>query len=223
MNSAIQSVPFKLWSSKGSAQVSEPLSANYFDLQNVFDKFEPVAHNTAQTIFHWAAGEKTKGFQTVEKVLPVGTTLLGIGKLSLTKDGMVLSPPSNGKPYFLSTLSMEGLLREVQTNKGLWKALSVLFACGSGILFCIALYKYYKQRRLKAENERFLRGMQEESREGNAENVIGEPCVICLENQRDIVILECGHICICHVCAEQISECPVCRGAITRLVSTYRS
>lgn len=189
----------------------------------MFDKFEPIAHNTAQTFIQWAGGERLKGYQTVEQVLPVGSTLLGVGKLSLTKDGMVLSPPTNGKPYFLTTSSIETLLSDAQANKGIWKALSIILACGSGILLCFALYKYYKKRKQELEHEQLLRSIQEEMDNPNAENVMNEPCVICLDKPRDVVILECGHICICRRCGAQITECPMCRGNILRLVSTYRS
>lgn len=210
-------------SPNGCALVTEPLSANNLELQNVFDKFEPIAHNTAQTIIQWAGGERTKGFQTVEEVLPIGTTVLGIGKLSLTKDGMVLSPPTNGKHYFLSMSSMESLIRDAQSNKGLWKALSIILACGSGILLCVALYKFYKKKKQEFENEQLMRNLREQAEDPNAENIANEPCVICLDKPRDVVILECGHICICRLCSMQITECPMCRGDISRLVSTYSS
>ncbi|KAK3754970.1 hypothetical protein QZH41_017346 [Actinostola sp. cb2023] len=67
LNSVTQSVPFKLCSSDESVLVTEPLSANNLELQNVYDRFEPITPNTAQSILQWASGDKTKGFQTVER------------------------------------------------------------------------------------------------------------------------------------------------------------
>lgn len=46
-------------------------------------------------------------------------------------------------------------------------------------------------------------------------------CVVCMENPRDTVLLECGHIAVCHHCAVKLSSCPICRGAIVRVVKTY--
>lgn len=43
-------------------------------------------------------------------------------------------------------------------------------------------------------------------------------CVVCLENQRDVVLVPCGHMVLCRFCCAGIinnsSECPVCRETI---------
>jgi hypothetical protein len=43
-------------------------------------------------------------------------------------------------------------------------------------------------------------------------------CVVCLEHQRDEVLVPCGHMVLCRFCCENImqesKECPVCREAI---------
>lgn len=36
-------------------------------------------------------------------------------------------------------------------------------------------------------------------------------CVVCLAAPRDVILLECGHICLCEGCAKQIDACPLCR------------
>lgn len=46
-------------------------------------------------------------------------------------------------------------------------------------------------------------------------------CIYCWEEERNTVILECGHICVCSTCMDDIlegGECPICRKAITRIV-----
>ena len=49
-------------------------------------------------------------------------------------------------------------------------------------------------------------------------------CIICFERRVDCAILECGHACICLVCSSGLrGECPVCRGAISRVVKLYYS
>ena len=42
-------------------------------------------------------------------------------------------------------------------------------------------------------------------------------CVICLEEGvAEIVIISCGHLCLCSDCAKQMNDkCPMCRGKIT--------
>ena len=220
INTIAQSVPFNLNANSTSVLVTEPLAARELELQNVYDRFQPLTPNTTHSILQWASGEKTKGFQTVEEVLPIGTTLIGIGKITLSKTGITLSPPDDGQPYFLSQLTIDALMRNAQSNKKIWKALSITLAFGGGILLCIALYRYFKKRRERLEQEAFFRTLNES---GGVSEVAGEACVVCLDRTRNVVILDCGHICACRECAEQVTECPVCRRNIVRLLPIYRS
>jgi len=50
-----------------------------------------------------------------------------------------------------------------------------------------------------------------------------EECCICLEKPRDAVLLGCGHRVCCFDCAQQIQECPVCRGQVQSVVKTFCS
>jgi len=43
-----------------------------------------------------------------------------------------------------------------------------------------------------------------------------EDCIICMENERNCVILVCGHLGLCLDCATQYNTCPLCRRAYTR-------
>lgn len=46
-------------------------------------------------------------------------------------------------------------------------------------------------------------------------------CVVCLDEPRDIAFAPCGHKVCCNVCANQVSQCPICRGAITNRLRVY--
>jgi len=48
-------------------------------------------------------------------------------------------------------------------------------------------------------------------------------CKICMDNQVDCVMLECGHMCTCIGCGKQMSECPICRQFVVRVVRTFKS
>ena len=41
-------------------------------------------------------------------------------------------------------------------------------------------------------------------------------CKICMDNQIDTVFCPCGHMVSCSVCAANVEQCPICRGAIER-------
>src|SRR3972149_7808690 len=44
-------------------------------------------------------------------------------------------------------------------------------------------------------------------------------CVVCLDKPHDVVIVPCGHYCLCSICASTLhrtsGKCPLCRGKIT--------
>ena len=48
-------------------------------------------------------------------------------------------------------------------------------------------------------------------------------CNICMSNPIDCLILECGHMCTCLICAKELFKCPICRQEIARIVKAFRS
>ena len=52
-------------------------------------------------------------------------------------------------------------------------------------------------------------------------------CVVCLEAERAIILLNCGHVCACVDCAEKLvinyNRCPVCRADIMGALPAYVS
>jgi len=47
-------------------------------------------------------------------------------------------------------------------------------------------------------------------------------CVICWDEENDVVVVPCGHYCMCQTCAEVLQKstqkCPLCRGKISMIV-----
>jgi hypothetical protein len=47
-------------------------------------------------------------------------------------------------------------------------------------------------------------------------------CLVCLSEQRNTIIMPCGHMCVCLDCGEALRSrkhnCPICRGLIGSLV-----
>ena len=52
-------------------------------------------------------------------------------------------------------------------------------------------------------------------------------CVVCLGAEREVILLPCGHVCVCATCADTLlaggHQCPVCRGPITTVMPAYLS
>eukprot|EP00299_Pterocystis_sp_00344_P015937 c7975_g1_i2.p1 GENE.c7975_g1_i2~~c7975_g1_i2.p1 ORF type:complete len:561 (+),score=158.40 c7975_g1_i2:45-1685(+) len=51
-------------------------------------------------------------------------------------------------------------------------------------------------------------------------------CVVCAENDSDVVFFRCGHVCTCltcaHLCKSQSKVCPICRAPIQEFIRAYR-
>lgn len=51
-------------------------------------------------------------------------------------------------------------------------------------------------------------------------------CIICMENEYDVVMVPCGHYCMCNECANKIlnstSKCPICRQGVTMAITRDR-
>jgi len=47
-------------------------------------------------------------------------------------------------------------------------------------------------------------------------------CLVCLDEEKNTVIMPCGHLCICAECGKGLVKnkhtCPVCRGHISSLI-----
>ncbi|XP_053329787.1 E3 ubiquitin-protein ligase LRSAM1 isoform X1 [Spea bombifrons] len=48
-------------------------------------------------------------------------------------------------------------------------------------------------------------------------------CVVCLEQEAQIVFLGCGHVCCCAPCGDALRICPLCRGEISQRIRIYHS
>lgn len=175
-------------------------------------------------------------------LLQVGTTLTGVGELTLETDGtLTLRPPSDNSQYFLSLADFESLRDEIETVAVWWKALAVVSAlAGAGVLFW-AGFRFYRTLQVRWEQERinaeFARLQAEAARQranrGNAEgphdeangNDIQNVCVICLGEPRDCILLNCAHVCCCFVCYQALPQkkCPICRQDIVRVLPFYHA
>ncbi|XP_072422474.1 LOW QUALITY PROTEIN: E3 ubiquitin-protein ligase LRSAM1 [Chiloscyllium punctatum] len=48
-------------------------------------------------------------------------------------------------------------------------------------------------------------------------------CVVCLEQESQMIFLPCGHVCCCQTCGAELSTCPLCRKDIEQKIRIYRT
>ena len=62
---------------------------------------------------------------------------------------------------------------------------------------------------------------EEEDRDGSEAGSLDNECSVCFEAEVDSVLVPCGHCCTCEACGKKLSECPICRQAISQVIRTY--
>nr|XP_031825306.1 E3 ubiquitin-protein ligase rififylin [Nomia melanderi] len=57
----------------------------------------------------------------------------------------------------------------------------------------------------------------------NTETVDENLCKICWDEPIECVILECGHMVCCLNCGKQMSECPICKQYVVRVIRIFKA
>jgi len=164
-------------------------------------------------------------------MLVAGVPLLGVGKLMLVGGSrIVLSPPHDGRRYFLTTSSRHELVKSLKSVARMLNVARWVFGIAglTAVVYLVsrAVKKYKSQcesRRLLAE---FIDRRQVETLDMEFTTSGSPVCVICLSQPREVVLLDCGHICVCGECATALplpKLCPICRQQVNRIIPTYVS
>ncbi|NXF29502.1 LRSM1 ligase, partial [Nyctibius bracteatus] len=48
-------------------------------------------------------------------------------------------------------------------------------------------------------------------------------CVVCMEQETQMIFLPCGHVCCCQTCCERLNTCPLCRKDVTQRIRIFHS
>ncbi len=63
----------------------------------------------------------------------------------------------------------------------------------------------------------------EKTQDVEKDNSCDNTCVICMDNEKNAVLLNCGHNCSCFDCTSSLSICPICRADIVKVIKIYNS
>lgn len=230
MQEVYSSVPFVLKRGRHQIEIMDAMAAEILDMETISDFFEPSAPTFIDYLWGFFTGHRQRGLQTTEEMLKEGSVITGIGELTrsaLKPDSLVLQPPVDGTPYYLTTMSLSSLLRKLDDRKKVYKWLCLIFGAIGFFIGGIVVRRYLKDReKQKLANE--LRKSLEESRKERRQRVRDtnlrddQLCVICLTNPQEIILLPCGHVCLCEDCSlDYTLTCPVCREPVNRKNAVY--
>ncbi|XP_058797911.1 mitochondrial E3 ubiquitin protein ligase 1 [Phymastichus coffea] len=230
MQEVYNSVPFVLEKGKNQIEIVDAMAADILDLETISDFFEPSAPTFVDYLWGFFTGQRQRGLQSTEEMLREGSIITGIGELSKSQskaESLVLQPPVNGTPYYLTTMSLSSLLRKLDDKRKIYRWLCLMFGAIGLFIGGIALKRYLKdkeEQRLQNELQKSLEDTRKERRQRVRDRELREDqiCVICCTNPREIILLPCGHVCLCEDCSIHVtSNCPVCRKNITQKSAAY--
>lgn len=233
-------VPWKLKGQDGdlAVQIVDGLSADRIDMPVIRDQFTPVPFSLSTWLGGFVAGHQVKGSQEIEEMLIDGSLLTAVGELVVAGDGSIhlRSPQVNcgdrQLPYILSTLPYSALLNTYETLISVCKW-SLVFFGGVGVILCYLLVRRWLRvrygRRNARDEDEILRELQLSRRDappdGLADHLL---CVVCLDQTREVIVMPCGHVCLCADCMIQINQrspyernCPMCRRAIDQIARAF--
>ncbi|XP_036336409.1 mitochondrial E3 ubiquitin protein ligase 1 [Rhagoletis pomonella] len=219
-------MPFELRNNESSVEIIDALSAAVLDMDVVYDNYEPSSLSFFDHVFGFFSGVRQKGLQTTEEVLRDGSFITAIGELELDGKTLRLQPSPVG-PLFLTTATKSTLIKKFEEAKS--SMLVKIFVCGtiSAFLIGFIVRKLYAKKKQERDERKIKETLEKERRERRARtrplNLTTEQlCVVCSTNPKEVIILPCGHVCICEDCSEKIRvTCPVCRGKIVTKAAAF--
>ncbi|EDV38877.1 uncharacterized protein Dana_GF25023 [Drosophila ananassae] len=219
-------MPFELRNQQHGVEIMDALKAAVLDVDMVYDNYEPSNLSVIDHVFGFFSGVRQRGLQTTEEVLREGSFLTAVGELELDGNTLRMQPSTAG-PLFLTTATKSMLIKRFEDAKG--ATLLKLIVCGSIsiILVTFIAKKMYKRRKQLKEEAIIRDRLETERRERRArsrpQNMSEDQlCVVCSTNPKEVILLPCGHVCLCEDCAQKISiACPVCRGNIASKAAAF--
>ena len=194
--------------------------------------------------------QHAKGHETTEHMLPAGRTMTAIGRLeNVSNNSFVDSLPTyrisqprlDGHSYIVTSLSKDEIIEELKGTSSFLKVTIVILGSIGVMVAAYCTYdlasKYISKRnqqrlldraREQREQERQRRREQQapatqSSRQGDENQSQANTCVVCLENPREVVLVDCGHVCLCTDCLQSLPNrnCPICRRPFTSFVPCF--
>lgn len=188
-------MPFILTKSGYEVEIVDPLAADVLDMDVISDVFKPSQPSVMDHIWGFFYGLRQRGIQETEKMLRKDTMITGIGELVSSKDGksLRLQPPSDGAPFYLTNMQITSLVRKLDDSKKNYRLLCILFGTIGVVIGGLIVRRYWKERRLKLEEEKRkeeIANLRRERRKHIRDEEIPENqlCVVCKTSPREVSI-----------------------------------
>ncbi|EDV96805.1 mitochondrial E3 ubiquitin protein ligase 1 [Drosophila grimshawi] len=219
LHESTNEMPFELCNQQHGVEIVDAISAAVLDVDVVYDNYESTSLSFFDHVFGFFTGVRQKGLQTTEQVLRDGSFLTAIGELEMDGQTLRMQPSKQG-PLFLTTATKSTLIKRFEDAKSSTLFKIILCSSVSIVLVGLIVRKVYRKKRQEREEAKIRTRLESERRERRARSrphtlTQDQLCVVCSTNPKEIILLPCGHVCLCEDCAQKIDvTCPVCRSKI---------
>lgn len=158
----------------------------------ISDKFIPTVPSVIDHIWSFFAGVRQRGVQSTELMLRKGVMVTGIGELVHSNNGSLrLQPPSNGSPFYLTSMQVTSLIKKLDSSKRNYRSLCIVFGSVGIVILGLIVRKYwqkYSELEEEAKRKQQLEKARRERRRILRENNLPENqlCVVCKENPKEV-------------------------------------
>ncbi|KAL1225325.1 E3 ubiquitin-protein ligase SP1 [Cardamine amara subsp. amara] len=235
MLSMSKEVPWFLDDGTSRVNVVGARGATGFALTVGSEIFEESGRSLVRGTLDYLQGLKMLGVKRIERVLPTGIPLTIVGEAVKDDIGEVrIQKPDKG-PFYVSPKSLDQLI----SNLGKWARWYRYASMGFTVFGVFLITKHIidsilerirrrqlqkrvldaAAKRAEPESDGELESFSDSTKK---EGAIPDLCVICLEQEYNAVFVQCGHMCCCTTCSSHLTNCPLCRKRIDKVVRTYR-
>ncbi|KAF5306144.1 hypothetical protein FQR65_LT07420 [Abscondita terminalis] len=224
-------MPFVLESNKHNVEVIDPLAADILDLDVISNVFTPTVPKLIDHIWGFFTGFRQRGVQTTEEMLRKGSIITGVGELVINENGnsLRLQPPRDRSPFYLTNMGIVSLVKKLDDSQRSYRFLCIVFGTLGIVIGGLVIRKYLRNKNREFDIERRRKEL-EITRKQRRQKARGDEmpesqlCVVCKTNPREVILLPCGHVCLCEDCSDEILElCPICRESIDKRTAAYLS
>jgi E3 ubiquitin-protein ligase MUL1 len=110
-------------------------------------------------------------------------------------------------------LVFSGIIKKLEGRNTVLKVALVAVVSVGAVIAIRRLKILWKERQMKKMRDAILRNRSQIDTDGLSDIQI---CTVCLVNPKEVILLNCGHVCVCADCCLKLnSKCPVCRSEIS--------
>jgi len=177
------------------------------------------------------------------KVTAIGKVLMKGGG-----NGIKMVYPAKDLEFILTKKTYEEIVDGYQNATGVIRVITYILGATGVFLVGLIGTRVYKEIKERGQYASLLRQLSEHRRanvspsrdpntvndftDSGTQNVTSSAgvereaastpvadCIVCMTNVRDVILLTCGHVCVCAECAAMLpsNRCPVCRSQIDRV------